>query len=163
MNSTKTFISIKSLAIVFTMVFGFILVSAADTSAQNRDYRTDRRDDRNRDRDYRNRDRDDDDSRRGQNRRGRDNDRYENNNSNRYRQAVQRGYTDGLRQGMADARRNRDNYRGSGMYRNPSQGYNSQWGSRSAFQNAYRQGFSRGYQDGINRYRNNRRGNNRGY
>lgn len=156
MDSKKLNNVIKGFAFAFVMALGLMLVSGIDVSAQDRDYRNDRRDDR----DYRNRDRDDDDRYQDGRRRGRDNDdRYENRNSNRFRQAVQRGYTDGLRQGMADARRNRDNYRGSGMYRNPRAGFNARWGGRNAFQQAYRQGFERGYREGYNRYRRNRRGN----
>lgn len=110
-----------------------------------------------------------------QNQRNRNNDRnnngYNNNgyNNNRYRvyrnggyyqtdnrgaellrQAVNRGYQQGVRAGQADrSNRRSGGYNNSSIYRSGNYGYESYVDS-SQYQYYFRQGFERGYQDGYN-------------
>ena len=76
-----------------------------------------------------------------------------------YRIAQQNAYSDGLRHGQDDRRRNRNyNYSDSNDYRNATRGYRSEYGDRETYRQAYRQGFQQGYNDG---YRGNNTGNRR--
>lgn len=71
------------------------------------------------------------------------------------RQAVNRGYQEGVRAGQADrSYRRGSNYGNSSIYRNGNYGYQSYVDS-SQYQYYFQQGFERGYQDGYNtRYQN---------
>ncbi len=71
------------------------------------------------------------------------------------RQAVNRGYQQGVRAGQADnSNRRGSNYRNSSIYRNGNYGYQNHVDSRQ-YQYYFQQGFERGYQDGYNsRYQN---------
>jgi flagellar biosynthesis/type III secretory pathway protein FliH len=66
------------------------------------------------------------------------------------RQAINRGYQEGFREGQM-ARRNRRgmDYYGSNVYRNGTYGYQS-YVDRSQYQYYFQQGFQRGYEDGYN-------------
>jgi hypothetical protein len=94
--------------------------------------------------------------------RDRNDDRYDTNDSIRFRSAVQYGHRDGTSQGRNDARRNRaSNCEGSRHYQSARRGYNSRYGSYPAYQGAYRGGFTRGYNEAFgndanrsNRHRN---------
>jgi len=120
MKSTKLNNIIKGSALAFAMVFGLLLVTGTSVNAQDRDRRDNRQDDRynnrnQRDDRYNGRDRNDDRYNRGD----RGNDRYnrgdrDDNRGNRA--AFQRGYNDGLRQGMRDGRRYRGSYGNNGGY-----------------------------------------------
>ena len=77
------------------------------------------------------------------------------------RQAVNRGYQQGFRQGQLDRRYGRRmNYYNSGMYQNGTYGYRNDYGNRngygyagdmrSRYQRAFQRGFERGYEDGYN-------------
>lgn len=84
-------------------------------------------------------------------------DRYDNRDGNLYRQAIERGYNDGLKQGAADVGKNRrSNAQNAKDYKKAGNGYNSRGGSKSAFQQAYREGFTRGYGEGFDRNRPHR-------
>ncbi len=66
------------------------------------------------------------------------------------RQAVNRGYQQGVRAGQADRMNRRSgNYRVSPIYRNGNYGYQSYVDSRQ-YQYYFQQGFQRGYQNGYN-------------
>lgn len=71
------------------------------------------------------------------------------------RQAVNRGYQQGVRAGQADRDgRRRSGYTNNSMYRSGNYGYESYVDS-SQYQYYFQQGFERGYQDGYNsRYQN---------
>ena len=64
--------------------------------------------------------------------------------------AFARGYSEGYRQGVSDAKR-RERYDpvGSRDYRDGDQGYAASYGSRDAYKNNYRAGFRQGYEDGY--------------
>lgn len=66
------------------------------------------------------------------------------------RQAVNRGYQEGYRQGQLDSRYGRrSGYYGSNVYRSGVIGYQS-YVDRSQYQYYFQQGFQRGYEDGYN-------------
>lgn len=66
------------------------------------------------------------------------------------RQAVNRGYQQGVRAGQADRNSRRNyNYGNSPVYRSGNYGYQSYVDSRQ-YQYYFQQGFERGYQDGFN-------------
>jgi hypothetical protein len=66
------------------------------------------------------------------------------------REAVRRGYQEGLRAGRADIRRRWDRgYRDSRMWIDASYGYGNNYVRRADYQHYFRQGFDRGYQDGY--------------
>lgn len=66
------------------------------------------------------------------------------------RDAVRRGYQEGLRAGRADRHRRWDRgYRDSRMWIDASYGYNNAYVRRADYQHYFRQGFDRGYQDGY--------------
>lgn len=166
MNTNKLQRSIRIAGMVFTMVFGFIFLSATTASAQNRDDRrndnqNNRQDDRNRnDRNDRNDDDDDDDDYDNRD----DDDRDYNNQNNRNNSIVQQAYRAGMRQGTEDARNgyraNAQRAAGQAM-RGMNNGNNSRWGNQRNFRQTYREAFIRGYQEAYDRYdnRNNRRKN----
>jgi hypothetical protein len=133
-------------AVAFALAFGFILMSSTNATAQyrDRDYRQDDRyNNQDRDRDYdRDRRGDNDDRYNGRDRRGNESLRF----------AYQKGYNDGLRQVMRDARRNRGGYGNYGGYGNNG-GWNNSRNGDWRYREAYQRGFSRGYQDGLNRNR----------
>jgi hypothetical protein len=65
------------------------------------------------------------------------------------RQAVNRGYQQGVRAGQADRNnRRRSNHYGSSVYQSGNYGYQSYVDSRQ-YQYYFQQGFERGYQDGY--------------
>ncbi len=133
---------LRGIVSIFAVVFGLMMFAGVAVNAQT-------------DRGYYN-----DNDRYGQNDRYRYDNRYDNVRSDRYRQAMERGYRDGFRMGQADAR-HRQSYsmESSNDYRNSSNGYNQGWGSRGGFERAYREGFRRGYHDG---YAKGQRGRGRG-
>lgn len=66
------------------------------------------------------------------------------------RQAVNSGYQQGYRQGMADRRYGRGmNYYGNSLYRSGTYGYQS-YVAQDQYQYYFQQGFQRGYEDGYN-------------
>jgi len=66
------------------------------------------------------------------------------------RDAVRRGYQEGLRAGRSDRHRRWDRgYRDSRMWIDASYGYSSNYVRRADYQHYFRQGFDRGYQDGY--------------
>ena len=66
------------------------------------------------------------------------------------RQAVNRGYDEGLRAGRADrSDRWRADYRNSRAWIDGSYGYDNYYVSRGDYQHYFRQGFQRGYDDGY--------------
>src|SRR5690606_11279029 len=66
------------------------------------------------------------------------------------REAVRRGYQQGLRAGRADRHRRWDRgYRDSRMWIDASYGYSNDYVRRADYQHYFRQGFDRGYQDGY--------------
>ena len=66
------------------------------------------------------------------------------------RDAVRRGYQEGLRAGRADRHRRWDRgYRDSRMWIDASHGYSNNYVRRADYQHYFRQGFDRGYQDGY--------------
>ena len=71
------------------------------------------------------------------------------------RQAVNYGYQEGYRAGVADREdRWRSNYRGSYAYQDANYGYNGYYIDRDEYNYYFREGFRRGYEDGYNsRYR----------
>ena len=153
MNTTKLNQLLKSVGLASAMVLAFVAFSATGASGQDRrGDRNDRYEDQDRNGNY-NQNGDYDNRNRGNDRRG-------------YQAAMQKGYNQGLKQGMRDARNRRGNsgYGSNQGYGNQGYGnyggYGNQGGGR--FQQAYQQGFQRGYREGLNRGRNNRRGNNNG-
>lgn len=66
------------------------------------------------------------------------------------RQAVNRGYQQGIRAGQADRNNRRgSSYNNSSIYRSGNYGYQNYVDSRQ-YQYYFQQGFERGYQDGYN-------------
>ena len=80
------------------------------------------------------------------------------------RQAVNYGYEEGCRAGMADRQdRWASNYQGSYAYQDANYGYSGFYVDRDDYNNYFREGFRRGYEDGYNgRYRYGRYSNGRG-
>ena len=161
MNTTKLNQLLKSVGLASVIVLAFVAFSALSANAQDRrgdrDDRNDRYEDQDRNGNYN------------------QNDGYGNRNSGndrrKYQAAMQKGYNEGLRQGMRDARNRRGNSgyghnQGYGNQGYGNQGYGNYGGygnqGYGRFQQAYQQGFQRGYREGLNRGRNNRRGNNNG-
>lgn len=84
--------------------------------------------------------------------------------TNRYgadlmRDAVRRGYSEGLRAGRADREDGwRYDYRGSDGYLDASYGYDGRYIGHDQYTHYFREGFQRGYEDGYHsRYRHGRR------
>jgi hypothetical protein len=166
MQSNKFRLSARKFGFIFTLVFGFMLLSVASASAQwypqtNRDQRDDRRDrQRERSDDYR-RNRDND---------NRNNDGYYGNNGNYggygnygYSAARQEGFRDGLAAGRDDAR-DGERYKPQNHsdYKRGTDGYNSRYGNKGQYKQAYRDAFIQGYNQGYNQgNRNNRNRNGR--
>ena len=67
---------------------------------------------------------------------------------NLLREAVNRGYQQGLRAGMRDRRFGRYNYNNDSVYMSGTFGYNS-YVARNQYQYYFQQGFQRGYEDGF--------------
>ena len=150
MNSTRIYKAIRGLAVATAMVFGVIVFAGTDANAQYGRYddRYGRYDDR-----Y------DDDRYNGRDRNGNQSPRF----------AYNKGYHDGVKQGMRDARNGRGNYGYNNPYYDnnrrysnngsvlgrifgrPNGNYNSTY---STNQQAYKEGFDRGYYEGLNRVRN---------
>ena len=144
----------KGIGLGMFMAFGIMAFSSTETSAQNRDQRT--QEDRQDDRDYRNNDRD----RRNDDNDRRNDDRYDRNRNDVYRVARQNGFHDG--QDVARSFRNdRDrNYpERTREYKRATNGYYSSLGNKNAYKDAYRQAFLEGYKTAL--YQNNRRNNDR--
>lgn len=104
------------------------------------------------------RDRDDEDRavyRPGRNRapRGASDPYYDSERSRYTTPAYQNGYRDGLNKGREDARDN-DRYDPNrhSWYRSANRGYESEYGSRNAYQARYRDGFEAGYNEGYRVY-----------
>lgn len=153
MNTTKIKSTIKGISLASAMVFGLVMFAGMSVNAQ------DRRGDGDRNDNYGNQQRD-------------RNDNYRRDDRNRnigreIKAAYDRGYQEGLNQGMRDARDRRGNDRNfgnNGMYGNNG-AYSSNggfWGNGGAYdirvQQAYRQGFEKGYHDGLKKGKHNRRG-----
>ena len=68
--------------------------------------------------------------------------------ANMLRNAVQRGYQEGLRAGRSD-RFGRYDFRRSSIWISGSYGYGGNYVSRSDYAHYFRQGFQRGYEDGF--------------
>lgn len=68
--------------------------------------------------------------------------------ANMLRNAVQRGYQEGLRAGRSD-RYGRYDFRRSNVWISGSYGYGGNYVSRSDYAHYFRQGFQRGYEDGF--------------
>jgi len=69
------------------------------------------------------------------------------------RRAYDVGYSDGIRLGENDARRNRaSSPNDHSEYRNADNGYSRQYGDREMYRQSYRQGFQTGYSEAYNRY-----------
>jgi hypothetical protein len=67
-------------------------------------------------------------------------------------QAIQLGYAEGYRTGMADRQdRWRSDYESSEAYQDAIYGYNGYYVSRDDYNYYFREGFRRGYEDGYNR------------
>ncbi|MCX6557569.1 MAG: hypothetical protein NTW95_09105 [Candidatus Aminicenantes bacterium] len=67
-------------------------------------------------------------------------------------QAVQLGYAEGYKAGMADRQdRWRSDYESCDAYRDAIYGYNGYYVSRDDYNYYFREGFRRGYEDGFNR------------
>jgi flagellar biosynthesis/type III secretory pathway protein FliH len=85
---------------------------------------------------------------------------YDNNQREMLRQAINRGYQQGFRQGQVDRRYGRrTSYYNSGMYQNGTYGYRTEYNNgyggyrgdmRSRYQRAFQRGFEKGYEDGYN-------------
>lgn len=159
MNTTKIKNTIKGFSVASAMAFGIIMFSGASADAQNR--RADRgRDD----------DRYEQQQQNGVYNNGRDHDpngQYDDRrrgNGHQMREAMQRGYQDGLRQGIQAAQNRRGGYGNNDGYGNGGYyGNNGSYGGGSdrdsaRIQRAYRNGFDRGYREGLRRGQNNRRG-----
>jgi len=66
-------------------------------------------------------------------------------------QAVQNGYSEGVRAGRADREDHwRSDYQGSFAYRDANYGYNGYYVSQDDYNYYFREGFRRGYYDGYN-------------
>jgi hypothetical protein len=64
--------------------------------------------------------------------------------------AMNAGFTDGVKAGREDSRRNRGyNVQGHGEYQKATRDYNSNRGDRSLYQQYYRMAFEHGYADGY--------------
>jgi hypothetical protein len=181
MFSTNIQGNFRRFGMVFSLAFGFMMLSVINTQAQYRDpnyypqrnqndqyrreHRRDRRDNDDRDRNngsY-NRGNRDNDQRYERNRRS-DNGYYGNNGygNNIYRIAQQYGYQDGLNKGAEEAREgDRYNPQSTTPYKNATNGYDRNYGNREQYKQAYRQAFLQGFDQGYNQYRNrwNRNGN----
>jgi flagellar biosynthesis/type III secretory pathway protein FliH len=133
MKSNNLLKNIKNIGLALSLLVGFMLFSGSNAQAQYQ-----RQNDRQNDR--------------------QDNDRYDNNGSRMYKMAVQKGYEDGLKQGLREARGNRNSdAEHNAVYGIAGRGYQSRRGNRSDFQIAYREGFTRGYNEAFQRYQNNNR------
>lgn len=134
MYTNNTINRFKKTGILLSLIFGFMLISSVDVSAQWRDNR------------YRN-----------------DN-YYNNSGYDSWRNnaggiAQRYGYQDGLKDG-ADAAKDRDDYRPekSGDYKKGMNGYISRYGNKNAYKQNYRSAYMQGYRDGYDRYNNGRQG-----
>ena len=151
--------TVKSFGLASAMVLGLVVFAGISVNAQNRPYNSDpygygqnQQDDR-----YNGRDR---------------------NGNQSYRFAFRKGYQDGVRQGMRDARNrgrgNNQGYYGNNGYYDNNQSYSNNnggilgqifgRGNNGNNKQAYQQGYQQGYREGLSRVRNNgRRNNNGGY
>lgn len=115
----------KKAAILFSLSFGFVLISDATAYAQKRYYRVDG-----------------------------DPRIYRTNPNAEGRQvARQYGYEDGFEDG-ADAGRERDVYnpQNSGDFKKAANGYEDEFGNKQLYKQAYRDAYLRGYKSGYRRY-----------
>ncbi len=70
------------------------------------------------------------------------------------REAFERGYQEGIRQGEQDARSSRAfGFERDRIYRDGDRGYNRSFGSRDVYRNQFRNGFADGYRAGFSRIR----------
>lgn len=92
-----------------------------------------------------------------QNRRGRNWDRYgDYGGSSQLRQtALNAGYNEGNKQGLADRNRRRSNFRDQSTYQRATIGYNSLLGDRELYRRYFREGYENGY-NAANDNNNNR-------
>src|ERR1044072_1344760 len=119
--------NIKNIGLALSLLVGFLLIAGTNVHAQCQG----RQNDRN------------------------NNDRYDNNGGKMYRFAVQKGYEDGLKKGLKEARSHRNsNAENDSVYKIASRGYQGRHGNKSDFQIAYREGFVRGYNEAFQRYQN---------
>jgi hypothetical protein len=122
--------NIKNIGLALSLLVGFLLIAGTNVHAQYQG----RQNDRN------------------------NNDRYDNNGGKMYRFAVQKGYEDGLKKGLKEARSHRNsNAENDSVYKIASRGYQGRHGNKSDFQIAYREGFVRGYNEAFQRYQNDDR------
>ncbi|MBK7705022.1 MAG: hypothetical protein IPJ30_04395 [Acidobacteria bacterium] len=156
--------NLRIIGLAFSLVFGFIVITATSANAQNRndrrnDDRTERRDDRdrtdrnrnNRNDDYDNNDRYDNNGRYDNN-----NGRYDNDRYNRNGYIVQQAYRAGMSQGIEDARDGRryNANKAAGRAMGQVRVYNSR--NQGEYKRIFREAFIRGYDEGYNRYNNRR-------
>lgn len=134
MYTNNTINRFKKTGILLSLIFGFMLISSVDVSAQWRDNR------------YRNDN-------------YYDNSGYDSWRNNTAGIAQRYGYQDGLRDG-ADAAREGDRYhpQNSGDWQKGTNGYESRYGSKSAYKQNYRSAYMQGYRDGYQRNSNARNG-----
>lgn len=138
---------LKNAGLVFSLAFGFLVLSAVSAQAQYypQNQRQDRRDDRR----ERQRERRDD---------YRNNNRNNNNyygNNNYYNTARQEGYSDGLAAGRNDARDGeRYNPQKHSDYKRARDGYSGNSGNKGQYKQTYRAAFLEGYAQGYNRNNN---------
>lgn len=139
MYKNNTINRFKKIGILLSLIFGFILISSVDVSAQWRDNRSNRRDNYN-DGYY-------------------NNSGYDSWRNNTAGIAQRYGYQDGLKDG-ADAAREGDRYhpQNSGDWQKGTNGYESRYGSKGAYKQAYRSAYVQGYQEGYQRNSNARNG-----
>ena len=77
-----------------------------------------------------------------------------NQQGSRFGVAYDRGYTEGVREGEADARQRRSyDLRRHDAYSDGDRGYNRNMGDREQYRENYRRGFETGYRDGFDRVR----------
>lgn len=123
--SFDMFNKIKKTAIIFSIGFGFVLISNYETQAQKRYYRVDG------------------DAR-----------TYRTNPAEEGRQvALQHGFDDGFKDGV-DAGRERDVYNPtkSGDYKKAANGYDDDFGNKQIYRQNYRNAYLQGYKRGYRRY-----------
>lgn len=142
----------------FALLFGIGLASEVTTQAQYRqDDRYQRNRDRDRNRDYReDRRRERDNDWRNNNwRRGRYNDGYPDfgDSFNLRQTALNAGFNEGLKAGRDDSRRGRQyNYRDENAFQKATKDYSSRLGDRNHYQVYFRQAYANGYADGYSGY-----------
>ncbi len=165
--------SLRIFGLAFSLIFGFVMMTATSAVAQNRndrrnDDRNERRDDRT-DRNRNDRRNNSDDYYNNNNRRNDNNGQWNNNGGwnndrdNQRRYIIQQAYRSGMSQGMQDARDGRkyNANRAAGRAMGQVRVYNSR--NQGEYKRIFRDAFVQGYNEGYQRYdnRNDRWRNNR--